>query len=417
MVDGPSPSSTEDRRFWRTAVVIATGIFVTGLGWPGLIGRLPFGLFLKNRLQMSPEKVAAFWAVGTLAWYFKPLFGLICDAWPLFGTRRRGYLLLGTLVATAGWLAFAVLPARYGVLMADMTALNLGLVVVSVAIGGMQVEEGQRLGATGRLSAVRTALEGVMSLVAGPLGGLLAVLSFGATALSGGATVALFLPVMFLFHREPRHAVRDQSVWTGAAADLKRMVRSRPMWTTSLLLFFVYLTPGLQTPLLYYQQDVLKLDARFIGILQFAGGAGVLAGAALYAWLCRRLPLRWTLPGGIVLCAAAALLYLVYRSATAALLIEAAVGLTGSLGALPLYDLAARATPKGSESFGFALMMSVRNVALFAISDPLGSMLYGRYHLGLGKLALVNAGATLAVLLLLPLLPAALLAPREGSTA
>lgn len=415
MADGQAP--IEERRFWRTAVVIGTAIFVTGLGWPGLIGRLPFGLLLKNRLHMSPEKVAAFWAVGTLAWYFKPLFGLICDAWPLFGTRRRGYLLLGTVVATAGWLAFGVLPLGYGVLMADMTVLNLGLVVVSVAAGGMQVEEGQRLGATGRLSAVRTALEGVMSLVAGPLGGLLATLSFAVTALSGGVTVALLLPVTLLFYREPRNAVSDQTVWTRTRQDLKRIVRSRPMWTTSLLLFFVYLAPGLQTPLLYYQQDVLKLDARFMGLLQFAGGAGVLVGAAAYAWVCRRVALRWSLCAGVVLSAAAALLYLVYRSATAALIIEALVGLTGSLGTLPLYDLAARATPKGSESFGFALMMSVRNVSLFAISDPLGAMLYDRYHLGLGKLALVNAGSTLAVLLLIPLIPAALLDAPEGRPA
>jgi len=403
--------------FWRTAVVIGTGIFVTGLGWPGLIGRLPFGLLLKNRLHMPPEKVAAFWAVGTIAWYFKPLFGLVCDAWPLFATRRRGYLLLGTVVATAGWLAFAGLPLGYGVWMANMTALNVGLVVASVAIGGMQVEEGQRRGATGRLGAMRTGLEGVMSLVAGPLGGVLAAASLVATAVAGGATVALLLPVTLLLYREPRTAVSDQTVWSRAIVDLKRIVRSRPMWTTSLLLFLFYLSPGLQTPLLYYQQDVLKLDAQFMGLLQLVGGAGVLAGAALYAWLCRRLPLRWSLLGGIVLCAAAALLYLAYRSATAALVIDGLVGLTGSLGALPLYDLAARATPKGSESFGFALMMSVRNIALFVISDPLGSLLYGRYHLGLDKLALVNAGATLAVLLLIPLIPAALIDSREGEPA
>jgi len=411
------PMADEKGRFWRTAVVIGTGIFVTGLGWPGLIGRLPFGLLLKNQLHMSPEKVAAFWAVGTLAWYFKPLFGLICDAWPLFGTRRRGYLLLGTVIATVGWAAFALLPLGYGVLMATMTALNVGLVVVSVATGGMQVEEGQRRAATGRLGAMRTALEGVMSLVAGPAGGVLATLAFGLTALSGGATVALMLPVTLLLYREPRDAAPDQAVWTRALQDLKRIVRSRPMWTTSLLLFFVYLAPGLQTPLLYYQQDVLKLDPRFMGILQLGGGAGVLAGAALYAWLCRRVPLRWSLRGGIVLSAGAALLYLTYRSATAALIIDTVVGLTGSLGTLPLYDLAARATPKGSESFGFALMMSVRNISLFAISDPLGSMLYDRFHLGLGNLALINAGSTLAVLLLLPLLPGALIDSREGKPA
>ncbi|HEX2658014.1 MAG TPA: hypothetical protein VHU40_07065, partial [Polyangia bacterium] len=92
--DSPRPLA-----FWRVATVIGTGIFVTGLGWPGLIGRLPFGLLLKNQLQLEPQSVAAFWAVATAAWYVKPLFGLLCDAWPLFGTRRRGYLLLGSAAA------------------------------------------------------------------------------------------------------------------------------------------------------------------------------------------------------------------------------------------------------------------------------------------------------------------------------
>ncbi|HEY4188541.1 MAG TPA: MFS transporter [Polyangia bacterium] len=412
----PAPGTDDPASFRRIAVVIAVGIFITGLGWPGLIGRLPFGLLLKNELHFAPEKVAAFWAVGTIAWYLKPLFGLVCDAWPIFGTRRHGYLLLGSLLASGAWAAFAILPRTFGALMTTMTALNIGLVVVSVSVGGMLVEEGQRQGATGRLSAMRTALEGVMSLVAGPLGGVLAVVSFGVTAFSGAFTVAVMLPVTLLLHREPRRARADGAVWSTALGELRHIVRSRPMWMTSLLLFLVYLAPGLQTPLLYYQQDVLKLDARFMGLLQFAGGAGVLVGAAIYTWVCRRLPLRWTLVGGIVLNAACALLYLAYHSATAALLIETAVGLMGAIATLPLYDLAARATPKGSESFGFALMMSVRNISLFAISDPLGSMLYGRYHLGFDKLVLANAGSTLAVLLLVPLLPAALLSTREGKT-
>lgn len=410
----PNEGPSDARAFRRIAVVIATGIFVTGLGWPGLIGRLPFGLLLKNGLHLPPEKVAAFWAVGTIAWYLKPAFGLLCDARPILGTRRRGYVLGGTVLAGLSWAAFAVLPRTYGVLMTTMTMLNIGLVVVSVSVGGMLVEEGQRRGATGRLSAMRTALEGVMSLVAGPLGGLLAVLAFGVTAFSGAFTVALLLPVTLLLYREPRRATVVRAVWATALAELRHILRSRSMWMTSLLLFLVYLAPGLQTPLLYYQQDVLKLDARFMGILQFAGGAGVLVGAAIYAWLCRRLPLRWTLVGGIVLNAGTALLYLAYRSATAALIIETTVGLMGAIATLPLYDLAARSTPKGSESFGFALMMSVRNISLFAISDPLGSMLYGRFHLGFDKLVFANAGSTLAVLLFVPLLPAALLRTREG---
>ena len=74
----------------------------------------------------------------------------------------------------------------------------------------------------------------------------------------------------------------------------------------------------------------------------------------------------------------------------------------------------ARATPKGSESLGFALIMSLYTVASFAVSDPLGSYLYGHVHLGFKVLVSLNAGWTLAVLLFLPVVPRALIASREG---
>jgi hypothetical protein len=411
---GPGTNVSDAPRFWRSATVIATGIFVTGLGWPGLIGRLPFGLLLKNSLGLPPEKVAAFWAVATLAWYLKPLAGLICDSLPLFGTRRRGYLISGAIVAVVAWAAFAVLPRAYGPFLVLMTGLNVALVVINTTVGGMLVEEGQRLGATGRLSALRTGLEGAMSLVAGPLGGILAAAAFAWTSVAGALVVALVLPVTLILYREPRRAVTNVAVWTAAATQLRQIIGSRPMWMTSILLFLVYLAPGLQTPLLYYQQDVLKLDVRFMGILQFAGGAGVLAGSGVYIWLCRRWPLRLTLIGGILLNAAAALLYLGYRSAPAALVIDTTAGFVVALGTLPLYDLAARATPAGSESFGFALMMSIRNIALYGVSDVVGSLLYGRFHLGFDKLVWINATSSAAVLLFVPFLPAGLLAAREG---
>ena len=411
------PMADEKGRFWRTAVVIGTGIFVTGLGWPGLIGRLPFGLFLKNQLHLPPEKVSLFWAVGAAAWYLKPLFGLVSDAWPLFGSHRRNYLLLGALLATVGWAGFAVLPATYVALMSVMMALNMGLVITSAAVSGILVERGQRHGATGRLSALRTALEGAMSLVAGPLGSVLALHALAVTAMSGAAIVAALLPVTLLLFRERETAPSPAAPWTKAIGVFKPVVRSRSMWMTALLMFLVYLSPGLQTPLLYFQQDVLKFDVRFMGTLQFVGGLGALLGSAAYAWLCRRQPLRRLLIGGIILNAAAALLFLGYRSAHAALVIEALVGVTGSIGTLPLYDLTVRSTPRGSEGFGFSLIIGIRDVALYGLSDPLGSLIYSHFSHGFAKLVFANAGSTLAVLLLVPFLPTALLDAREGQHA
>jgi hypothetical protein len=114
---------------------------------------------------------------------------------------------------------------------------------------------------------------------------------------------------------------------------------------------------------------------------------------------------------------AGVLLYLRYDSPAAAVAIELIYNTLYTLGSLPLYDLAARATPKGSESFGFGLMMGIRNVAIFAISDPVGSYLYGHYHVGFKSLVWINGGSTVAVLLFLPLIPAALLAASERPAA
>src|SRR6185369_11811010 len=83
-----------------------------------------------------------------------------------------------------------------GWLLAAMVATNLGLVVASTAVGGILVEAGQRAGATGRLSALRTGLDAVMALVAGPLGGVLAAApAFGWTAATGAALTASLIPV------------------------------------------------------------------------------------------------------------------------------------------------------------------------------------------------------------------------------
>jgi MFS family permease len=419
--EAPSDDSQPPQSLRALIGVIGAGIFVTGFGWPGIIGRLPFSLLLKNQLHMSADRVAVFWAIATLAWYVKPLAGFICDAYPLFGTRRRGYMLAGSALAGLFWLTFAVVPRGYASLVAVMTVLNIAMVFVSTVVGGLQVEVSQRYGATGRLASLRTGLEGVMNLLAGPVGGWLAVRAFGWTALSGSLVMLSFIPVVAWLDREPRGAPvnrqRASEVWSIARSHLGTIVRSRSMWGATGLLFLVYLAPGFQTPMLYYQQDVLKFDPRFMGFLQTLGGVGSIVGAALYGALCRKVPLRTSLIAGILLNAGSTLFYLRYESATSAALIDGAAGLVGTLATLPLYDLAARATPPGVESFGFSLMMSIRNVAIFVISDPLGSYLYSRHHVGFKQLVWLNAGSSAAVLLFLPVLPRALLAGREQSRA
>jgi Na+/melibiose symporter-like transporter len=396
-------------------VVIAAGLLAAGLGWPRELGYLPFTLLFKNQLALPAYQVALFWAVGTVAWYAKPLVGLLCDAVPLFGTRRRGYLVAGAAAAGACWLAFALLPRAYLPFLANMVVLNLALVVVSVVVDGLLVEVGQRHGATGRLSSLRMILTGAVSLLAGPLGGWLAARPFDWTAGAGAALLLAFVPIAARLCREAPAPVRAAATSAGAGRHLRAVVSSRPTLAMAGLLFVAYVVPGFGVPLTYYEADVLGFQPRFMGTLQLVGGAGALAGAAAYALLCRRLPLRLLLVAGIVVNAGSTLFYLGFDSPRAALLITASAAVLGTLAMLPLYDLAARAVPAGSESFGYAVLLTAQTVAQLGISDLLGSYLHDRFHLGLERLVGLNAACTAAVLLYLPVLPRALFARREGN--
>ena len=107
------------------------------------------------------------------------------------------------------------------------------------------------------------------------------------------------------------------------------------------------------------------------------------------------------------------LLYLNYQpTREGAIAIEAVSQLLLAVGVLPLYDLATRATPRGGEAMGYALMMSARNVALFG-ADVVGSWLVD-HNLDWNALVGLNAGTTFLCLLAVPFLPRILMRHRDG---
>jgi len=387
----PEPERTALRRW---AMLIGAGVFATTLAQPAVL-KLPLQYLLKSDLHVSRDAMAAFFAVGALAWYFKPLAGILSDSVPLFGTRRRHYLLLSAGAAGGLWLLIGLVPHTYAALLAVVIALNAMLVV-------------------GRLSSARYFVQNACVLLGGPVGGFLATRPFELTAVVGAAVALSVVPVAWWLLQEPPVAQRSVGAWTSAKAQLRTLMHSGTLWSAAGLLFLVYIAPGFQTPLYYFQTDTLGLSQEFIGTLGFLSGAFGLVGAFLYGVLCRRVPLRRLLALGIALSALGTLCYLFYRSGTAAALIEGENGLLITLAELALMDLAARATPRGSEGLGFALMMSVRNGAL-AVSDIFGSWLIERHHVSFFSLVWLNAGTTALVLLAVPFLPRQLIDRRDAA--
>jgi Na+/melibiose symporter-like transporter len=289
------------------------------------------------------------------------------------------------------------------------------MVFTSTVVGGLLVEGGQAYGATGRLSSIRMIVANVIFLFVGPLGGYLASKWFGWTAIIGGVLFFSMVPLTLLVLREKRTPKRQvgENPMAGIVHQVKVVLKSRNIWICGGLLFLVHLAPGFGTPLFYYKSETLNFSEQFIGNLTVIGGVMGLVGALLYPLLCRKFNLRALLYLSIASTVVSALLYLGYVSKTTAIIIEG-FGLLGyTLAQLPLFDLAARATPKGSEALGYSLMLALGNLSS-SLSDVLGSYLFDNFGLTFRNLVWLNAGTTALILLVVPFLPAYLVDKKEG---
>lgn len=401
------------RDLYRAVGMVGGGVFIVTFAQTGVLGQFPFRFLFMNQLHMTAEQQAGFIAWATFPWYIKPLAGLFCDAVPLFGTRRRAYLILMGILGCAGWLSFNWMHT-YEQFMIATLLLNSVMVVASTVVGGLLVETGQTGGMTGRLSSLFNGTQNASVVIASYAGGLLATVAFIYTAGIGAACLLALVPLAwFLLHEEQNYTV-DTEVWSQAWEQLRVIIRSKTMWWAAGLLLLVFVAPGYGLVLTYYQSQVLHFTKPQIGFLQALMGIGGVVSAALYATFCKRFRLLPMIYWGIVLNAVGGLLYVGYHSFHAALFIDTANGFLCYLGIMPLFDLCVRATPKGSESFGWALLMSVYNIAIFFLGQPIGSWLYVVWHHDLAKVALVNTAFSLVALALVPFLPKILTDTREG---
>jgi MFS family permease len=407
-------TKVENGNLLPLALIIIFGIFASTMPQPQALGKLPLQFLLKNDVQVTREQMAAFFFWCGLAWYLKPIAGILTDAFPFFGTRRRHYLLFSSALTALSWIGMGFLPHTYGSLLLGAMIVNLFMVMASTVTGAYLVEAGQRMSATGRLTALRMLVYNFCTLIQGPLGGLLATLGFTWATTANAAVALSILPIAYIYLKEQRAAQNRRSiVFENAGRQLKTIMGSKNLWIALLFIALFYFSPGFTTPLFYMQTDELHFSKQAIGNLGVFSGAFAILAAILYSQLIKRFQIRFLLLVAIAASACGTLFYLFYSSWIPAVLIECQNGFFFGLAEIAILDLAARATPKGCEGLGYSLMLSIRNVALFG-ADVVGSYL-ADHKWSFASLVYLNAGTTAAVLILLPLLPAALMQSKDAA--
>jgi MFS family permease len=391
----------------RLMIYFGVVYFVEGTGQTAGIINQPISHYLKEVHAWTPVQVTAFLTVFTLPWVIKPLYGLISDFVPLFGYRRKTYLILANLLATGAylWAAWTEVPNQ---LLFALLLTAYGMAISSTLCGALLVENGQRYGASGAFVNQQWLWFNIAYMIALLIGGQLIQHLSPTSALHSAALIGAAAPLAVVFTTwylvsEERRPVNIPEL-KAASRSLVTAFKTRTLWIVAGFLFLYYFSPGFTTPLYYYQTDTLHFSQGYIGILGAINAAGSVVAALVYRRYMTKMSSKRLLQLSIILGTVSSLSYLLLLDEPTAAVVNFGYGFATMIALVATLTLAADYCPKNSEGFAFAALMSVTNLS-GAFSDNVGAYLYEQvFESRLTPLVLVSAAATAFAWVLIPLL-------------
>jgi predicted MFS family arabinose efflux permease len=381
---------------------------VEGLGQVagGLISQ-PLTYYLKQVHGWTPVQVTAFLTLFNLPWVIKPVYGLISDFIPLFGYRRKSYLLIANVAAIAGFF-WATQIDTPSVLVFALMMTAYAMAISSTLCGAVLVQNGQKLQQSGRFVNQQWLWSNVAAMAAAIIGGQLVQHLPPSSALHAGAAIVGVTPLIvifgtLLFVPEQKVAINLQGM-KDTAEGLLAAFKRRELWIIAVFVFLYYFSPGFATPLYYHMTDNLKFSQGYIGILGSISSAGWVVGALLYKRLFGGLSLKTLLNVSIAFGTVSTTAFLLLSTEASAAILNFCAGFSAMLATVATLTLAADYCPQRAEGFAFATLMSVINLAT-TFSDNVGSFLYTHlFNSNLTPLVLVSAAFTAFAFVLVPLL-------------
>lgn len=394
------------------------------------ISRLALTFFFKDDLGLGPAEVASLTAISILPWLIKPLYGFMTDSVPLFGYRRRSYLVGAGALGGASWLwlatsATSVQAVAVASILASASVAISDVVADSLVVERVRDEPAARSGALQALCWGSSAFGGLLSAYFS--GSLLDMFTarqiFAGTALLPLASATL--AVLIGEKRIQASKGLGPSTLTKMQDQLKALWSALSNKSVYLPVLFVFLwqaSPNPDAAMFFFNTNVLGFGPEFLGRVRLASAAASIVGLWIYQRFFREIDVKTLMLGASLAGLPLALtqLLLVTRVNLAlgisdeifALTDTAVLAALGQIAFMPTLVLAARLCPPGVEGTLFAALMSIYN-ASGAASNQLGGMLTSMLHVSesdytnLWKLIVICSVTSLWALPLLGLLDAA----------
>ncbi|MBW4561846.1 MAG: folate/biopterin family MFS transporter [Mojavia pulchra JT2-VF2] len=359
-------------------IAILTVYFVQGiLG----LARLAVSFFLKDELLLSPTQVSALLGIVALPWIIKPVFGFISDGLPIFGYRRRPYLILSGILGTVSWVSLATMvhtawAATLAIALGSLSVAVSDVIVDSLVVERARVESQADAGSLQSLAWGASAVGGLITAYFS--GWLIEHFStrtvFWITALfpllvSAVAWLIAESPVskQTQDHQNNSLTIKHQ------LGQLRKAVTQKAIWLPTAFVFIWQATPTADSAFFFFTTNELHFAPEFLGRVRLVTNLASLVGIWIFQRFLKTVPFRVIFGWSTVLSAALGMTMLLLVTHT-----NRALGIDdhwfslgdsliltvmGQIAYMPVLVLAARLCPAGVEATLFALLMSVSNLA------------------------------------------------------
>ncbi|KAE8698289.1 Folate-biopterin transporter 1 [Hibiscus syriacus] len=416
-------------------VAVAMVYFVQGvLG----LAKLAVSFYLKDDLHLDPAETAVITGFSALPWLVKPLYGFISDSIPLFGYRRRSYLVLSGLLGALSWILMATfVDGKYGAAFCILLS-SFSVAFSDVVVDSMVVERarGESQSVSGSLQSLCWGSSAFGGIVSSYFSGSL-VEAYGVRFVFGvTALLPLITSAVAVLVKEQRvlGPARVSNVLFGNSNFLESSKENIiQLWTAfrqphvflpTVFIFLWQATPHSDSAMFFFTTNKLGFTPEFLGRVKLVTSVASLVGVGLYNGFLKYVPLRkiflvTTIAGSVLGMTQVFLVtglnrqfgisdewFAVGDSLILTVLSQASF--------MPVLVLAAKLCPEGMEATLFATLMSISNG---------GSVLGGLIGAGLTKVFGVtrdkfdNLAALIILCNLTSLLPLPLLRllPRDDS--
>lgn len=381
-------------------IAILTVYFVQGiLG----LARLAVSFFLKDELGLSPAQVSALFGIVALPWIIKPVFGFISDGLPIFGYRRRPYLILSGLLGSISWICLATVVNNSWSATIAIACSSLSVAVSDVIVDSLVVERARAESKekAGSLQSLCWGASAVGSLLTAYLSGLLLEHFSNHTVFFITAAFPLIVSaVAWLIAESP--IVRETQEKDNNSNDnstrksnnvlsvkqqikqLRQAISQKSIWLPAAFIFIWQATPTSDSAFFFFTTNELHFEPEFLGRVRLVTSIASLVGIWIFQRFLKKVPFRVIFGWSTVISAVLGMSMLLLVTHTNRSLgiddhwfsLGDSLILTvmGQIAYMPVLILAARLCPPGIEATLFALLMSISNTAGL-VSHELGAAL------------------------------------------